>query len=374
MNLVKYLHFLIIFLILQIPCLFSKSEPDKTGKIQINGNTSDFNKETDQVLLSPELGGRNHESDYDSSWGCYNDISSIKFTWDENNLYIGSDAIINNNNIIIYLDTGKNLGITTVDSLNSWKRRLNFENIKPDFFLASRDNNAFPEFWKIESSSGVFNIEIDTVATFNGTVGGGIEAKIPWHTLYILGERKVLSGAVLKITGVITGGDDSSSPDSAPDTTEDLPQSSEYVTIDNCIIIPIDSDCNGYPDMDVNIRDVSTIAVNTTSLKYQQLQIRDLKVDPRVFTPNNDGINDVLNISYILTKDAKVSVRIFNIEGDLIFTYQKDINLTAGHQVIQWYGYKNDNILAVPGLYLIHIKAHASGISVVKKTGCYLVN
>ncbi len=361
---------------LQIPCLFSKSEPDKTGKIIINGNTSDFNKEPDQILLSPELSGRNHESDYDSSWGCYNDISSIKLTWDNNNLYIGSDAVINGNNIIIYLDTGKNLGITTVDSLNSWKRKLNFENIKPDFFLASRDNNTFPQFWKIESSSGVTEktFEISTAATFNGTVKGGIEARIPWHTLYILGEGKVLSGAVLKITGVITGGDDSSSPDSAPDTTEDLPQTSEYVTIDNCIIIPIDSDCNGYPDMDVNIRDVSTIAVDTTSLKYQQLQIRDLIVKNRVFTPNNDEINDVLNISYILTKDAKVSVRIFNIEGDLIFTYQKDNNLTAGHQIIQWHGYNNDNILAVPGLYLIYIEAQASGISVVKKTGAYLVN
>ncbi|MBU1078691.1 MAG: gliding motility-associated C-terminal domain-containing protein [Spirochaetes bacterium] len=373
----KILHIFIILLIFSISNIYPKSEADKTGKIIINGTTSDFDAEADQILLSPDLSGRNHESESDSRWGSYNDIASIKVTWDAKNLFIGSDAIINGNNIIIYLDSGQSLGVSGAGSLISWKRKIIFENIKPDFFMASWDNNVFPQFWKIESPSGVTEktFEISTSSFFNGAVKGSIESKIPWETLYGLGEGRVLPAAVLKITGVVTGGDNSSSPDSAPDTTEELPLSSDITaTIDNYLIIPIDSDANGYPDMNINIRDVASVAVDTTSLKYQQLQIKDLRVKDRSFTPDNDGINDELDITYFITKDAKVSVRIFNIAGDLIHTYQKEAELTAGFQMIRWNGYNDSNIISRPGLYLVHIEAKASGVSVVRKIGAYLVN
>lgn len=357
--------------------LFAKSEADKSSKIFIDGKTSDFDAESDQVILAPHLSGRNKESEADSRWGSYIDINTIKITWDTDYLYIATDGILNGNNTIMYLDTGLGLGVSSAGGFSAWKRRLLFENIKPNYFLATWDNNYYPQFYKINSASSVSEktAEISARSSFNSTVKGSMEAKIPWDTLYSLGVGRVASGATLKILGVIVGGDDTSAPDSAPNTTSYLPSDSdEYANIDNYIILPVDSDNDGYADLGKSIRTIASIAVDTTSLKYQNLEIRELKVDNRAFTPNDDNINDELEIYYFLTKNATVSTRIYNISGDLIYTYQKSVDLTAGYQMIQWNGYNNNRIKANPGLYLIHIEAMSSGVTVVRKVGAYLVN
>ena len=126
--------------------------------------------------------------------------------------------------------------------------------------------------------------------------------------------------------------------------------------------------------MGIDIRSVCSIVIDVTSLKNQPLDIQEFIIKNHAFTPNNDGINDELEIKYYLTKDAIGSARVFNSSGDIVYTLQDNIELTAGYQVLKWDGYNNNNIKAKPGLYLIHFEVVGWGASVVKKVGVYLVN
>jgi len=370
----RYIFFTFLILLNIYSPLFSISETYKNN-ITIDGNTSDFDKESDQIILSPELPGKFYESDSDSKWGSYNDINNIKITWDSGYLYIGIDGIIYNNNMILYFDIDENSGISDVNSINNWKRKIKFKNFTVNFFAATGDNNTSPQFWQVASDGTTTDISdnIKSAATFSGSIKGGMELKIPWTTLYNRGWGEISTNAVLKLVGVVTGGDDSSGPDSAPDSSEEMPvNSSDLATLDNYLIIYLDKNSDGKPDIGVNIRNNCDVAIDITSLKYQPLNIVNINIENQVFTPNNDGINDTTKINYYLTKDAIVNVKVFNLKGDLIYSLQNDISLTKGEQQIEWNGYNNKNVVVSPGLYIIYIKATTMGVSRVKKIAVYV--
>ncbi len=357
--------------------LFAKSAEYKTD-IVIDGSLTDFEGARDQIILSPDLIGKFYESDSDSKWGSYNDINAIDITWDSGYLYLGVKGIINDNNMIIYIDSDENKGVNDVSELNNWKRNIKFKGIKPDFFIATWDKNtAAPQFWEIVNSESASDrsSDITGAVTFNGTVSGAMEVRIPWTTIYNSGWGNISTNAVLKITGVVTGGDDSSGPDSAPDSSVDMPvDSTQEAVLDNYLIIYLDKDSNGKPDIDVDIREQSDVAIDITSLKYQPLNIVNIDIVNQSFSPNDDGINDSVTINYSITKDSEVTIGIFDIDGKLIYEVCNDLSLTKGVQQFSWDGYDKNNVKADPGLYIVYIKATTQGVSVVKKVGVFLIN
>ena len=83
------------------------------------------------------------------------------------------------------------------------------------------------------------------------------------------------------------------------------------------------------------------------------------QVSPNPFTPNDDGVNDVVNISYKLlrvTSSVPVSIEIFDLSGRLMKqVYMGDDPL--GEYSHNWDGTDNSNSLVPPGLYLYRISA-----------------
>lgn len=354
----------------------AKTANDKSSQITIDGITSDFDVESDQILLSPDLSGMYFESDNDSKWGSGNDISKIKLTWDSRYLYIGIDGACSGNNIICYIDTEPNKGISDVSTLPAWRRKFTFENISPDFFLATWDNNESPQFWKIidENNDEDKTSFITAHATFHSTIQAGMEAKIPWNVLYGLGDYKVATNAILKIVAVVAGGEECGGPDSAPDSSESMPVNcDETPVIDNFLIIPVDSNSDGFPDIDVNIRERTDVKINVLALKYQPLKAENITVENKSFSPNNDNINDYVIIKYILSKDAKSTVKVFTLDGKCVSTIQDNMSLTAGIQTIKWNGYDNAGKKQEAGLYIIVISLRSAGISYVKKIPVFLI-
>lgn len=356
------------------------SEISKEGKITVNGITSDFDAETDQVLLSPELTGRYLETESDSKWGSQNELVALKLTWDSFYLYLAADAVLEgNNSVILFLDTGSGTGVEAVSSLDAKRRRIQFRGIRPDFFFLAENNRTDPEFYKINSSSSasywISGGDPFCLSTLKNTVKGGFEARISWDRLYGLGIGRLPAGCRLKLSACVSGGDDSTAVDAAPDSSMTLPSEwDQTALLDNYLEILVDADSDQVPDRGAAIRERTTVAIDTTSLKYQPLAITAVIVKNPCFSPNGDGINDETEIRYYLTKNALADAAVYNLEGDLVCTVFKDRDLTAGYQSLLWNGMNERGARPAAGLYILNIRARSSGVTVVKRIGVYLLN
>jgi len=82
-----------------------------------------------------------------------------------------------------------------------------------------------------------------------------------------------------------------------------------------------------------------------------------IKLNPNPFSPDGDGFDDVIYISYNLPfSQAYITIQVFNSEGRMVRTLVK--SLASGSEgVITWDGYSNRNKRARIGLYLLKISA-----------------
>ena len=82
-----------------------------------------------------------------------------------------------------------------------------------------------------------------------------------------------------------------------------------------------------------------------------------LSLSPEVFTPNNDGLNDVLNISYQLPEPGYVgNITIYDDKGRLVKYLMRNELLSAAG-TISWDGTTENNTKALIGMYVIHFTA-----------------
>ena len=83
-----------------------------------------------------------------------------------------------------------------------------------------------------------------------------------------------------------------------------------------------------------------------------------MQVEPNPFTPNDDGVNDVLGIAYDVLRvveNVPVSVEIFDLSGRIIRNWTAMRKVAAVEET--WDGRDNSGKMAVPGLYLIKVSA-----------------
>ena len=86
--------------------------------------------------------------------------------------------------------------------------------------------------------------------------------------------------------------------------------------------------------------------------------IGDLEIAPVAFTPNGDGINDVVQIRFVVFKVETVArVRIFDLAGREVAELVGAVGETATYE---WTGGDIQGQMAPPGIYLCHIDLGAS--------------
>lgn len=79
-----------------------------------------------------------------------------------------------------------------------------------------------------------------------------------------------------------------------------------------------------------------------------------LSIEPEIFTPNNDGINDVVNITYKLDKNNYTgNVQVYNSNGLLVKSILNNAPLGA-EGIITWNGLSDKNQALPVGIYIVY--------------------
>lgn len=100
-----------------------------------------------------------------------------------------------------------------------------------------------------------------------------------------------------------------------------------------------------------------------------------LSVSPEIFSPDNDGYNDVINFIIKLTKPGYIgNLTIYDSEGRQIRHLMQ--NMLLGEEgAISWDGIKDDMEKAPIGVYVIYFEAfHTSGDVVQSKSSCVVAH
>ena len=101
-----------------------------------------------------------------------------------------------------------------------------------------------------------------------------------------------------------------------------------------------------------------TGAGDAVSLPVDESLLSRLDMGAGIFTPNGDGVNDALAISFDVLKviDARpIEARVYDLRGRLIRTL-RDAAGVAGHYQLTWDGRRDSGALAPPGLYLFRLQ------------------
>ena len=115
----------------------------------------------------------------------------------------------------------------------------------------------------------------------------------------------------------------------------------------------------------------ATTAVSTNSLRVLSAEtgpvnaIQDLRFSTPVLTPNGDGVNDLVQVSYFLFRlpaSVPVELRAYSLDGRQVarlpFAPQ-----ASGPQHLRWDGRDAQGQLLSPGLYLLEVGLQSDGIS-----------
>ncbi len=99
-------------------------------------------------------------------------------------------------------------------------------------------------------------------------------------------------------------------------------------------------------------------AGDAVSLPVDESLLAHLDLGAAIFTPNGDGVNDALAISFDVLKvlDARpIEAGVYDLGGRLVRTL-RDAAGVAGHYQLTWDGRRDSGAMARPGLYLFRVQ------------------
>jgi hypothetical protein len=92
------------------------------------------------------------------------------------------------------------------------------------------------------------------------------------------------------------------------------------------------------------------------SMTTDVIEINDnneINIVPEIFSPDNDGFDDICNIYYDLNENGyTINIKIFNSKGRLVNNLLNN-SLTNKEGFVSWNGCDEDNHLLDPGIYII---------------------
>jgi len=99
------------------------------------------------------------------------------------------------------------------------------------------------------------------------------------------------------------------------------------------------------------------ILIENDSTKLGHHAIYDLDCQPRIFSPKGTGIHATTNISFNLTTDSEVSIKIYNLAGRLVRVLLENEHLRADNKSIEWDGRDYNGNICPSDLYIVTIES-----------------
>ena len=256
------------------------------------------------------------DADDDSKWNpgspVNNELFALYATWDADSLYLGVSYVLNDNfnTMMLYLDAGKEGGITNFNSTQGYngdyaKNFLFKAENSIDYFIAAYHINS-PVFYRSDSSTSF--LMTDLVNMKRGINGRDLEASISWNDIYDLGAGLIPAGVELNAVSLVAGGFNYGGGDSMPDNI-DVDGDAGPDSLKNLAKISPDKNSDGIPDPTIiisSVDDINVINKIPTSFTLNQNY-------PNPFNPNTI-------ISYSVPKKEFVTLKVYDILGKEITT------------------------------------------------------
>ncbi|MEK9148977.1 MAG: FlgD immunoglobulin-like domain containing protein, partial [Candidatus Desantisbacteria bacterium] len=110
-----------------------------------------------------------------------------------------------------------------------------------------------------------------------------------------------------------------------------------------------------YYDLDNKYRSEYTLPVSYTVTNG--ITISNVSDSPDAFSPNGDNSYETTTITYLITKAANVTVKIYNASNTLIRTLKDNLSETQGTHTAIWDGKNNSGVLLPEATYTYKIDA-----------------
>jgi flagellar hook assembly protein FlgD len=94
--------------------------------------------------------------------------------------------------------------------------------------------------------------------------------------------------------------------------------------------------------------------------KIQALDSANLKPDsltcqPRAFSPKGNAFSTLTTISFTLDQPANVTIKVYNVGGQLVEWLVQQQTFGSGKQAIRWSGRDSDGEIVATGLYIVTV-------------------
>lgn len=99
------------------------------------------------------------------------------------------------------------------------------------------------------------------------------------------------------------------------------------------------------------------ILVEDDTIKPRDFAILDVHCQPRIFSPRATGYAETVTISFTLTGDSKISIKIYNLAGRLVRNLVQNKSMRVGNNPVEWDGRDYNGEICPSDLYIVTIES-----------------
>jgi len=106
----------------------------------------------------------------------------------------------------------------------------------------------------------------------------------------------------------------------------------------------------------------ATSDVLVVTIPVQDRLVGDMQIAPAIITPNGDGLNDQMNVDFLIfqiDRAQPITVKIHDLSGRIVREVMAQHGISGVHRAV-WDGTDDAGVFVPPGLYICRVEVEAS--------------